>query len=198
MFGHRLLLIPLLLLSACQSSQIMVPVSNSRNLPIRYEAVGYGTLSQFKKYPMAQRRLLAMRAAKLDAYRSIVEEVYGTRVKGHTTIKDMVIENDNYRTYFDSVVRGIHLLTITPKGDGIYEAEVELKLSQPINQCLQNLNNSCSLPAYKIQQAKSTCITHQQNVSQTTYPLAEYSQACLNCNPDCLSMAFPQVIYYAD
>ncbi len=171
-----------LLISACHTTSSLVH-SPTIVTPQKITAVGYATLSQFKNYPKAQQRLLAMRAAKLDAYRSIVEQLYGTRLKGNTTIRDMVIENDSYRAYFDAVVRGVHLLSITPKGNDIYEAEVELILSHYNSQCLNDLSNSCI--------SKQTTVTSQ-------YPLAEYPESRLNCNPDCQGMAFPQVIYYAD
>jgi hypothetical protein len=152
-------------------------------MPHKIEAVGYATISQFKNYPKAQQRLLAMRAAKLDAYRAIVEELYGTHLKGNTTIRDMVIENDSYRAYFDSMVRGIHLLSITPKGNDIYEAEVELRLSNRSTQCLNNMSASCT-------QNKAAVVSQ--------YPLADFPESRLNCTPNCQGMAFPQVIYYAD
>lgn len=119
-------------LSACSRMQTAYVIP-SRTL----EAVGYSSLSQFDKYPLAQRRLLAIRGAKLDAYRNLAEQLYGVRIRSHTTVKDMVIKNDSYRAYLDAMVRGAQVQTITPKDDGVYEVEVRLTISDEFYQCLK-------------------------------------------------------------
>ncbi len=180
----NLLLLLLLLtffLSACQHGASDSSANPDNVLPDKIVAVGYGTISQFKNHPKSQQRLLAMRAARLDAYRNLVEEFYGTRIKGHTSVKDMSIESDSYRSYFDSVIRGISLLSITPKGNDVYEAEVELILSGDISNCLS---------------AATTACIGNKSLTTTQYPLNKWPEEQLNCTPDCQSMAYPQVIYY--
>jgi len=111
--------------------------------PQVYTSVGYGYESSYKNYPAGQRRLLAIRAAKLDAYRSIAEEFHGTRIRGLTTVRDMAVESDSYRAYVNAVVRGARLSGVTPKGDGVYEAEVELRLNTPALSCLNHPTSHC-------------------------------------------------------
>ncbi|MFK5984765.1 MAG: LPP20 family lipoprotein [Pseudomonadota bacterium] len=107
------------------------------------EAVGHSTLSVYKNYPVPQQKLLAIRGAKLDAFRNLAEEIHGVRIKSNTTVKDMVIENDSYRAYVHAMLRGAHLVTITPKAGGIYEAEVAITIVSQTSQCLYYPTDSC-------------------------------------------------------
>jgi hypothetical protein len=98
---------------------------------IRLTAVGYGATSNFEGYTAGQKRLMAMRASKVDAYRAIAEQIYGVRIKGQTTVSAMVAQSDSFRSYVDAYVRGARVLSVTPMADGNYETELELDL--PVN-----------------------------------------------------------------
>jgi outer membrane protein FlgP len=148
------------------------------------EATGYSALSNFKNHSISQKKLLAMRAAKLDAYRNLAEEVYGVKIKSNTTVKEMLIENDSYRAYVDTVIRGAHLLTITPKADGIYEAIVSLTLMPNITSCLHNLQSNCSTSSYG-----------SYNTPGYSYP--PINAGYYDCLPDCQSEGINQSSYYA-
>ncbi|WP_051710645.1 LPP20 family lipoprotein [Andreprevotia chitinilytica] len=98
-------------------------------LPSRVTAVGYGALPNMDGYTMAQRRLLAMRASKLDALRALAETVHGVRITGQSTVAALTLQNDSFRYYIDAYLRGARVLTINPLPDGAYETVVELQLS---------------------------------------------------------------------
>ncbi len=49
-------------------------------------AIGFASVSIQPSKNINQRRLMAMRAAKLDAYRSLTEQIHGIRIQGETTI----------------------------------------------------------------------------------------------------------------
>ncbi len=106
-------------------------------------SVGYGTMNPYSDYPEPQQHLLAIRAAKLDAYRGLAEEVYGTEIRGQTTVRDMAVQNDSYRSYVDAIVRGAKLRSVNLKAEGIYEAEVELQLTPWLYRCLREPVASC-------------------------------------------------------
>lgn len=132
-----------ILLTAC--APIPMGVKNSPP-PVKnkiIDTIGYSALSTYKQYPRTQQILLAVRGAKLDAYRNLAEEVHGVRIKGNTTVKDMITENDSYRAFVDSVVRGAHVTAITPKANGIYEAEVSLTLTPKLTHCLYFHSSMC-------------------------------------------------------
>jgi len=74
----------------------------------------------------AQQRLMAIRASKLDAYRNLTEQVYGQQLDSSTTVADMVVTNDTFRTKVEGVIYGARLVSITPVGDDTYETTLSL------------------------------------------------------------------------
>jgi hypothetical protein len=97
--------------------------------PVKVTAIGYGATPPAENYSTGQRRLLAMRASKLDAYRALTEEVYGVRITSNSTVSSLISQNDSFRAYVDSYLRGAKVLTVTPLADGNYETVLELDLS---------------------------------------------------------------------
>jgi len=89
-------------------------------------ATGYAVISVQNHRNPAQQRLLAIRAAKLDAYRSLTEQVYGVRLDANATVADMVVQNDTFRTRVEGVIFGATLVSITPSGDDTYETTLSL------------------------------------------------------------------------
>lgn len=85
-----------------------------------------------KYYTPQQRRLLTMRAAQLDAMRNLTEQVYGMQVTAHTTIGDMIMENDQARVMVDHYIKGAFVILGTPYADGSYETIVQLTIVQPM------------------------------------------------------------------
>ena len=67
-------------------------------------ATGYAVIDIQKHDNPAQRRLLAIRASKLDAYRNLVEQVYGQYLDSNTTVADMVIKSDTFRSKVEGVI----------------------------------------------------------------------------------------------
>ena len=89
-------------------------------------ATGYAVVPiQNHKLP-AQQRLLAIRASKLDAYRSLAEQVYGQYLDASTTVADMTVLSDNFRAKVEGVIYGAVLVSITPVGDDTYETTLSL------------------------------------------------------------------------
>jgi hypothetical protein len=74
----------------------------------------------------AQQRLLAIRASKLDAYRSLTEQVYGQQLDATTTVAEMTVQNDVFRTRVEGVIYGAVLVSITPAGEDTYETTLSL------------------------------------------------------------------------
>lgn len=107
---------------------------NSAGQTIRMTATGYGATSHFEGYSNGQRRLMAMRASKLDAYRSLAEQIYGVKVKGSTTVGAMIAQNDSYRIYVDAYLRGARVVSVTPMAEGNYETEVEIEMPADFGQ----------------------------------------------------------------
>lgn len=97
--------------------------------PVKLTAIGYGASSSFQGYTPGQMTLMAMRASKLDAYRALAEQVYGVRVTGNSTVSAMAVQNDSFRVYVDSYVRGAKVVSVSSMADGNYETVLELELN---------------------------------------------------------------------
>jgi outer membrane protein FlgP len=87
---------------------------------------GYAVISvQNHKLP-AQQRLMAIRASKLEAYRALTEQVYGQYLDATTTVADMMVKSDTFRSRVEGVIYGAVLVSITPVGDDTYETTLSL------------------------------------------------------------------------
>ncbi|WP_396435241.1 LPP20 family lipoprotein [Limnohabitans sp.] len=89
-------------------------------------ATGYAVISVQNHKTPAQQRLLAIRASKLDAYRSLTEQVYGQQLDATTTVADMTILSDTFRAKVEGVIYGATVVSITPVGDDTYETTMSL------------------------------------------------------------------------
>ena len=129
------LALPAMLIGGCAHYEPAVTMGGVPSIvadPIKIQAVGYGSPGNFNSlYTAAQAKLMAMRAAKIDAYRSLAEQVYGYRVTANTSVSAFATQNDNVRTYVDAFIRGTRVVSINAIADGSFEATVELEL--PIN-----------------------------------------------------------------
>lgn len=98
--------------------------SNERRKPIL--ATGYAVIS-IQPHPLpAQQRLLAIRAAKLDAYRGLAEQVYGQYLDGATTVADATLRSDRVRARVEGMIHGAEVVSIAPVGNDTYETTLSL------------------------------------------------------------------------
>ena len=89
-------------------------------------ATGYAVIGvQAAKSP-AQQRLLAIRAARLEAYRGLAEQVYGLYLDANTTVSEMTVTNDSFRSRVEGVIYGASLTSITPINNDTYEVTLAL------------------------------------------------------------------------
>ena len=70
-----------------------------------------------------------MRAAKLDAYRTLAEQVYGLRVKGQTTIGEAVVTSDQLASAVEGIINGAEVVSIKATSADTYQVELSLSES---------------------------------------------------------------------
>ncbi len=118
-------------LAGCQSIPLGVSSDTTMIQPLVEKretlvATGYAVISVQNHRNAAQQRLMAIRASKLDAYRALTEQVYGQQLDASTTVADMTIMSDTFRTKVEGVIYGAVLVSITPVGDDTYETTLSL------------------------------------------------------------------------
>jgi len=94
-------------------------------------AKGYGVVAAQGAVSLDQAKLLAMRAAKVDAYRNLAERLQGLRVNSSSNAAAFASQGDAVQTSAEYFLRGARVVSIAPVRDGIYEAVVELDLDSP-------------------------------------------------------------------
>ncbi|UQB43503.1 LPP20 family lipoprotein [Thiomicrospira microaerophila] len=93
---------------------------------IKITGVGYGAENNFEGFTDGQRRLMAIRASKLDAYRALAEQIYGIKIDSNTSVATLTAQNDSFRARVNAVVRGARIVSITPMADNNYETVLEV------------------------------------------------------------------------
>ena len=69
---------------------------------------------------------MAIKSARLDAFRQLAEVVYGAYIDSSTTVNDLVIENDSFRARVEGVIYGAELVKIEPISDDTYAVTLGL------------------------------------------------------------------------
>jgi hypothetical protein len=106
-------------------SYSMVSGGNVQTIPT-LTAVGYAVVSTQPGKSDAQRRLMAIRAARMAAIRELAEQIHGLQVDSNTTVVDLMVQNDTFRGVVTGIIRGARTVRINPTGSDTYEIVLEI------------------------------------------------------------------------
>ncbi|MFY0701641.1 MAG: LPP20 family lipoprotein [Bermanella sp.] len=110
--------------------------------PLILRVVGYGAINpKAKGQSKVQKRLMSIRASRLDAYRAMAERVYGTKLSGSSTVRDLVVQNDSFRTYVDTFIHGARVISSDVLEDGSVETVLEMVIDAGFRNCLTTENS---------------------------------------------------------
>ena len=102
------------------------------------EAVGIGAPAD-KSVGKINERPKALRAAKVDAYRNLLEITKGVRVDSATTVKDFTVESDVISTQVEGLVKGAVVVDQQYMSDGTVEVKVRMPLYGNFSQIIMPL-----------------------------------------------------------
>jgi hypothetical protein len=89
-------------------------------------AVGYAVVSTQPGRSDSQKRLMAIRAARMAAMRDLAEQIHGLQVDSNTTVVDLMVQNDTFRGVVTGTIRGARTVRINPTGADTYEIVLEI------------------------------------------------------------------------
>jgi len=131
-------------MASFQEDSMLKPVETHVDpiAPMILRVVGYGAINEKSKgLSKVQKRLMAIRASRLDAYRAMAERVYGTKISGSSTVRDLVVQNDSFRTYVDTFIHGARVVTSDVLEDGSVETVLEMVIDAGFRNCLTTENS---------------------------------------------------------
>jgi hypothetical protein len=130
-------------------------------------AVGIGAPPE-NYYGKPEARPMALRAAKMDAYRNILEVIQGVRIQSSTTVKNFMMADDSISAEVNGMVRGAQVAKQEYMSDGTVEVTLEMNLKggfaqlvlpDEIKQVEPIQSNSASSPTPSNQKNAATTYT---------------------------------------
>lgn len=139
--------------------------------PIIINATGYAAPISNPKWSKSQSRLMSLRGSKIDAYRNLSERVYGLKLNGSSSLRNMMTEHDELRTFVDAYLMGAKVISQRELEDGSFETIVEMALQENFRQCVGSPDSFRSNPACQIKPSYRTV----QSNGNTTQSASFYS-----------------------
>ena len=87
---------------------------------------GYAAISGQPGASLTERRLMALKAARMEALADLAAQVRGIAVSGSSTLQAGVVADDGVQAQVSGLIRGARTLRITPKGNDAYEVEMAI------------------------------------------------------------------------
>ncbi len=109
-----------------QTQQVLAVTETAARTVPTINGVGYAVVSAQNGKSLTHRRLLAIRAARLEAMRELTEKVHGLRIDSQTSVADAVVQSDTLRASVAGTIRGARTVRIEPKGQDTYEVLLEI------------------------------------------------------------------------
>lgn len=106
------------------ASPAPAPVANDGIAPLK--GVGFAQIAGQPGKTVNEKRLMAIRAARMDALRDLTEQIHGIRLSASTAVQDAVVTDDRLAAVVDGTLRGAQTVRVTPKGTDSYEVEMQI------------------------------------------------------------------------
>ncbi len=105
--------------------------------PIDLKATGEGIYPNDSSMNPYQKKLMAKRAATIDAYRKLLERVNEIQVDSQTKMKDLLLQNDQVTAKVSGFIRGAEVADVRSDQEGIVEVDVVMTLGREFYDALK-------------------------------------------------------------
>lgn len=78
--------------------------------------------------PVGRAKVLARRAAIVDAQRNLLETLQGVQIDSDTLMRDLVVESDEVRTKVSGIIKGARIVSEKMNEDGSYEVVMSIPM----------------------------------------------------------------------
>lgn len=105
-----------------QKAEVSMPLPAAPRL----KGQGFSQVSGQPGHTFNEKRLLAIKAARLEALRDLTEQIHGIRISADSLLRDAVLRNDTLSAQVQGTLRGARTVAIEPRGDDGYVVIMEL------------------------------------------------------------------------
>lgn len=122
----RLYLLPLVLflLVSCVTNEISVPTQAF--MSERLVGVGYAVINAQPGSTPEEKRLMAIKASKLEAYKSLAEQIYGQYLESRGTLNNLTLGEEQLVSRVEGLIVGARVVSIKPISTDSYETTLEI------------------------------------------------------------------------
>ena len=118
-FAFMVSLLGVLLMSGCVSNHYSNP---SQGIPEnRLVGIGYAVINAQPGDSPEEKRLMAIKASKLEAYKSIAEQLYGQYVESRGTLSNLKMGQEDLVSRVEGLIVGARVVSIKPISADSYE-----------------------------------------------------------------------------
>jgi outer membrane protein FlgP len=95
-------------------------------VPASLTGRGFSQVAGQPGHTLNEKRLMAIKAARLEALRDLTEQIHGIRISANSLLRDAVMRNDTLSAHVDGALRGARTVAIEPRGEDGYAVTMEL------------------------------------------------------------------------
>lgn len=99
----------------------------------RYTGVGVGAVRPDDPRPLVVKQLMAIRAAKLEALRSLAEQTQGVKLTSKSESAGVSLVSDRITVESQTVLQGVRFIKVEPLENGVYQAIAEIDLFDDVS-----------------------------------------------------------------
>ena len=123
-YAFMMCILVLLLTSGCVTNQYSNPGQVSSN--DRVVGVGYAVINAQEGNSPEEKRLMAIKVSKLEAYRSLAEQLYGQYIESRGTLSNLKMGQEELVSRVEGLIVGARVVSIKPISTDSYQTVMEM------------------------------------------------------------------------